>query len=439
MSIAESAGAAKSKPVAGCRLSRSRGSTRPPGARGPIVPPLPTVLRSLILIVALALAQGCSKEAPVPPARGPVDVTVETVAPRDVPVSFEYVGQTQSSRQVQIVARVAGFLDRRVYTEGSLVKAGQLLFLQDPKPFQASLDAAKAALAQQQARLQTARDNLTRVRPLVALNALSKKDLDDATGAEQAAQAAVDGARASVQQSELNLGYTRIASPVTGLSSYAKVQDGAYGANENNLLTYVEQVDPIYANFSVSATYLLKIRTDGAKGRLALPARADYEVQVGLADGTLFPSKGRITFSNADFNQKTGTYLVRATLPNPKAELRPGQFVRVRVSGAVRPGAITVPQQAVLQGAKGHFVIVVDKEGRAEIRPADVGNWFGDAWFVDRGLKAGDVVVVDGMVRLSPGALVKASEARAPAASRPPAPEAVKDAGRAQPADKAAK
>ena len=399
--------------------------------------PLPRL--SLAFLGALALIAACSKEAPPTPARGPVQVTVETVAPKDVPVSFEYVGQTQSSRQVQIVARVTGFLDRRVYTEGSLVKAGQLMFVQDPKPFQAALDGAKAALAQQEARLQTARDNLNRVRPLVALNALSRKDLDDATGAEQAAQAAVDMARANVQQAELNLGYTKIASPVTGLSSFAKVQDGAYVGNENNLLTYVEQVDPIYINFSISENDLLKIRSDSAAGRLRLPAREDFEVQVVLADGSLFPGKGRITFSNADFNQKTGTYLVRATLSNPGAALRPGQFVRVRVSGAVRPNAITVPQQAVLQGAKGHFVVVVDKESKAEIRPVEVGAWFGDAWFIDRGLAAGDVVVVDGMVRLSPGALVKASVARPPATGLPPSAEPVKDASRAQAADKAPK
>jgi membrane fusion protein (multidrug efflux system) len=398
---------------------------------------MPSTRLSLASVAVLVLAAACGKEAATPTPKGPVEVTVEKVTPRDAPVTFEYVGQTQSSRQVQIVARVAGFLDKRVYTEGSLVKTGQLMFLQDPRPFEASLDAAKSALAQQQARLQTAQDNLNRVRPLVALNALSRKDLDDATGAEQAAQAAVDAARANVRQAELNLGYTRIATPVTGQSSYAKVQDGAYVSAENSLLTYVEQVDPIYVNFSVSENDLLKVRADAAAGRLRLPPREDYEVQVVLADGTIFPGKGRITFANADFNQKTGTYLLRATLPNTKAELRPGQFVRVRVSGAVRPNAIAVPQQAVLQGAKGHFVVVVDKANKAEIRPVEMGSWYGDAWFVDRGLKAGEVVVVDGMVRLSPGMPIKTSAPREPAAADPAPAEAGKDAGRPQPADKA--
>ncbi len=375
------------------------------------------------LVAALSILAGCGRAPPPPEARGPVEVTVLTIVPRDTPVNFEYVGQTQSSRQVQIVARVTGFLERRVYTEGSLVKAGQLMFLQDPKPFQASLEAAAAALAQQQARLQTATDNLNRVRPLVALNALSKKDLDDATGAEQAARAAVDAARANVEQAKLNLGYTRITTPVTGLSSFAKVQDGAYVGADNSLLTYVEQVDPIYVNFSISENDLLKVRDDAAAGRLRMPGREDFEVEVVLADGRALPGKGRITFANADFNQKTGTYLLRATLPNPKAELRPGQFVRVRVSGAVRPNAITVPQPAVLQGAKGHFVIVVDKEGKAAVRPVEAGSWIGDDWFIDRGLAAGDVVVVDGMVRLTPGAAVKTAEAKT-AAVRDGAPQA---------------
>jgi len=395
---------------------------------------------AVIALGVLPLLSGCGKEAPPPAARGPVEVTVQKIVPANVPVSFEYVGQTQSSRQVQIMARVAGFLDRRVYTEGSLVKAGQLMFVQDPKPFQASLDAARGALGQQQARLQTAQDNLNRVKPLVALNALSQKDLDDATGAFQAAKAAVDTAKANVFQAELNLGYTRIATPVTGLSSYAKVQDGAYVSAENSLLTYVEQVDPIYVNFSISENDLLRVRTDAAAGRLRVPAREDYEVRVVLADGSAFPGVGRITFSNADFNQKTGTYLVRASLPNPAAVLRPGQFVRVQVNGAVRPNAIVVPQQAVLQGAKGHFVVVVDKEGKAEIRPVQVGSWVGQDWFIDSGLNAGDVVVVDGMVRLAPGVPVKAVEAK-PAATAAPAPPPAQPASEAtpKPAAKAAR
>jgi membrane fusion protein (multidrug efflux system) len=348
-------------------------------------------------------------------------VTVERIVPRDVPVSYEFVGQTESTRQVQIRARVNGFLEERVYTEGSLVRAGDVMFRQDPKPFQAALDDARGALAKQKARLQTANDNLARVRPLAAQKALSQKDLDDALGQQQAAAAAVESAKAEVEQAELNLGYTTITTPVTGLSSYAQVQDGAYVSTANSLLTYVAEIDRIRVNFSVSENELLRIRRDREAGRLSTPERDEYVVEIVLADGTVFPQKGRITFANADYNAKTGTFLLRATFPNPDALLRPGQFVRVRIGGAVRPQAILVPQAAVLQGAKGHFVVVVDAQSKAEIRPVEVGPWQGNDWFILRGLAAGDVVVTDGVVRLTPGATVKIADVPPAAGSRPAA------------------
>ncbi|HQR59826.1 MAG TPA: efflux RND transporter periplasmic adaptor subunit, partial [Methylophilaceae bacterium] len=312
-----------------------------------------------------------------------------------------------SSRQVQIVARVNGFLDKRVYTEGSLVKAGQVMFLQDPKPLQATLDANKAALAEQRARLQTANADLDRVKPLATLNALSQKDLDDATGRQEAAAAAVQMAEADVEQAKLNLGYTTITTPVTGLSSYARVQEGAYLNPANSLLTYVAQVDPIWLNFTLSENQLLERRTEIDSGKLRVPPNKDFVVEAVLADGSVFPQKGHISFADAEFNKETGTYLLRATLPNPDATLRPGQFVRVRVSGDVRPNAILVPQQAVLQGAKGHFVFVIGKDGKAEIRGVKVGEWYGKDWFISEGLETGDIVVTEGVMKLAPGAAVK--------------------------------
>ena len=359
----------------------------------------------LVLVFAAALLAGCKKEEKKAEERPPVEVTVMNAVARDTPVSFEFVGQTQSTRQVQIVARVNGFLDKRVYTEGSFVKAGQVMFLQDPKPFKAQLDAAKGELGEQQARLQVARDNLARVKPLAARKALSQRELDDATGQFLAASAAVETAKANVEQAQLNLGYTTITTPVSGLSSFAKVQDGQYlsGSGESSVLTYVQQTDPIWINFSVSENDMLKYRTDQAAGLLHLPGADNYEVEVVLADGSVFPKRGRITFANADFNSQTGTFLLRATIPNPGAALRPGQFVRVRLLGAVRPNAILVPQEAVLQGAKGHFVVVVDKDNNAEIRGVEVGPWYGNEWFITRGLAPGDTVVVDGMVKTVAG------------------------------------
>jgi membrane fusion protein, multidrug efflux system len=363
-------------------------------------------------VIAIGLLVGCGKKEEASPsqARPPVEVTVVKVTPRDTSIGFEYVGQTESSRQVQIVARVNGFLERREYIEGSLVKAGQVMFRQDAKPFRAALDVAKGALEQEEARLEVARSNLDRVKPLAAKNALSQKDLDSAIGQEKAAAAAVESAQADVEQARLNLGYTMIFTPVTGLSSYARVNEGSYIQPTNSLLTYVQQVDPIYVNFSVSENDLLKYADEQRNGQLRAPKKDAYEVQIELGDGSIYPHRGLITFADAEFNQQTGTYFLRATVKNPDAALRPGQFVRVRVEGAVRPMAILVPQRAVQQGAQGQFVWIVDKESRVQPRPVEVGSWHGDDWFVTRGLAPGDLVVVDGVLRLGPGAAVRVVE-----------------------------
>jgi len=358
--------------------------------------------RLFIIPVALGLLTSCGQEAAGPEAV-PVRVSVIKIRPQDTPVTYEFVGQTESASQVQIVARVSGFLDEMVYMEGSMVKAGDVLFRQDPKPFRAELSAAKGALSAQQARLKVARDNLARVQPLVALNALAQKDLDDAIGMEQAATAAVEIAKADVEQAELNLGYTTIRTPVSGASSYARVKVGSYLDAQNSLLTYVSPLDPMYVNFSLSENQKLQFATERKAGRLRAPPIDQYKVQVILADGTIFEKEGLITFADADFDQDTGTYRLRATFPNPDGTLRQGQFVRVRVIGWVRPNAILVPQKAVLQGAQGHFVIVVDKDNKAQIRPVEVGSWSGADWFINAGLSAGDAVIVEGLALVSPG------------------------------------
>jgi membrane fusion protein, multidrug efflux system len=386
-------------------------------------------MRGLVTAMACATALlACAKHAPPPASSPPAEVTVTVVAPHDTPVVFEYVGQTQSSHQVQIVARVNGFLEKRLYTEGAMVKAGQVMFLQDPKPFKASLDAYKGALAEQQARLQIADDNLAQVKPLAALNALSQKELNDATGQQQSAAAAVLSAKANVEQAQYNLGYTTISSPVAGYASYARVQEGQYLSGNSSLLTYVDQINPIWVNFSLSENDMLNFQSQQATGQLSDVKRNGLAVEVVLANGAVYPQKGRITFTNTDYNQQTGTFLVRATLPNPDGVLRPGQFVRAHVSGATRPNAIVLPQQAVLQGAQGHFVIIVDKEGKAEIRPVQLGPWDGNNWFITGGLATGDVVVTDGVIKLSPGAPVKiVSTVAAPASGDiKPAPAADK-------------
>jgi membrane fusion protein, multidrug efflux system len=374
--------------------------------------------RAFLLSVVL-FAPGCKKETP-PPAPRVVDVTAVTIQPRDTPAVFEFPGQTQSSREVEIRARVDGFLEKRLYTEGNLVKAGETLFIMDQKPFQAALQQARGELAQQQARLQVGEANLSRVKPLAEQNAVSRRDLDDAVGNEKSARAAVLTAEGSVRQAELNLSYTTITSPLTGLSSFAKIQEGAYVNASNNLLTTVAQLDPIWVNFSISENEHLRFREEVAKGELKTPPSERFEIEVVLGDGSVFQNRGRISFADPSFSKDTGTFLVRATLANPQGILRPGQFVRVRVLGATRPNAILVPQRAIQQGAKSHFVWVVGKEGKAEQRAVQVGQWSGDDWVINEGLRAGEQIVVDGAIRVAPGASLKVTEYKTPAMDKPP-------------------
>ena len=343
------------------------------------------------------------KEASAPP---PPVVTVMEVVQKDVPVSFEYVAQTQSSHLVNIQARVSGFLDKRMYTEGAVVKEGQVLFQMDPKPFQVQLDQAKAALARQEAALETARLNLERTKPLTEQTALSQKDLDDAMGQYQSAAAATEQAKAQVESAKLNLSYTTITSPVNGVSSSARQTDGTYINPENSLLTTVAVLSPIWVNFSISENELYKYRDQVAKGLLRTPEYKDYGVEIILVDGSIYPYIGKMTFAEPSYNAQTGTFLIRATVHNPEGVLRPNQYVRARLKGAVRPHAILVPQRAVQQGSRGHFVWVVGKESKVEQRPVVVGDWYGDDWFIDEGLRSGEQVVVDGSLTLRPGMTV---------------------------------
>ncbi|MDR5734824.1 efflux RND transporter periplasmic adaptor subunit [Caballeronia sp. LZ025] len=372
-------------------------------------------------VAALALISlaGCKK----PPAEAPraaVDVTVVTVATKTTPVEFEFTAQTQSSREVEIRARVDGFLEKRMYTEGALVEANQIMFLMDKRPFEAALQTAKGALSQQQARLLVTKQNLARVQPLAAMNALSKKDLDDAVGNEKSAEAAVIAAQGEVQTAQLNLSYTTIRSPLKGLSSFARVQEGSYVTpTQSGLLTYVYQLDPMWVNFSISENELLMYREQIQKGQLRFPADNKFDVTVIQADGSVYPQTGRIDFTNPAFSTQTGTFLVRASFSNPKGTLRPGQFVKARVSGALRPNAILVPQRAVLQGAKSHFVWVLDDQSKPHQRVIDVGEWHGDDWFITNGLRAGERVIVDGAIRVGADSQVRVVSA--PAEGAPPA------------------
>jgi membrane fusion protein (multidrug efflux system) len=358
---------------------------------------------------AFALA-GCSGEKAAAPAQPQaVPVAVITVKAADVPYVGEFVGETESSQEVEIRARVEGFLESISYREGAVVNKGDVLFQMDRKPFEAALSAARAEMQAQQARLETASANLKRVGPLAAEDALSQKDLDDAKGAKDAAVAAVEGARSRVQQAEINLSYTTILSPVTGVTSFARKQPGSFMApGPDSLLTYVSALDPMRVNFSISENELLRYRKLMADKKLAPAPGEKYTVKIVLADGTVVPAPGHITFGDASFSKDTGTFLVRAELPNEDGALRPGQFVRVLMSGATWIDALQVPQRAVMQGPQGNFVWVVDAESRAQFRPVTVGPLTGDMWLIAEGLEDGERIVVDGGLKLAPGVPVQA-------------------------------
>ncbi len=388
--------------------------SRAAGIRGPA--------SALAWVILIPLATfGCGKEGGKPGegATGPIEVTALTVTARDVPVSFEFVAQAQSSRQVNIQARVSGFLEKRVYTEGGVVKAGEVLFLMDAKPFQVQVDAQQAALARHQAALEVARADLERTKPLTALNALSQKDLDDANGQFLGTSAAVEEAKARLETAKLNLSYCTIVSPVTGITGAALQQDGTYISPQTSLLTTVAVLSPIWVNFSLSQNEMQTYRDQITSGRLRAPKDGSYLVEVLLTDGSVFPHTGQITFAAPSFSAQTGTFLIRASVENPDGVLRPNAYVRARLRGAVRPNAILIPQRAVQQGSEGHFVWAVDKEGKARPRPVQVGEWHGNDWFVSEGLQTGDQVIVDGVLALRAGSpvVVKA----APAAAAEPA------------------
>ncbi len=371
---------------------------------------------------------GCSGDKPAASAQPQaMPASVITVKAADVPYVGEFVGETESSQEVEIRARVEGFLESIAYQEGAVVNKGDVLFQMDRKPFEAALSAAQAEMQAQRARLDTASANLNRVGPLAAEDALSQKDLDDAKGAKDAAVAAVEGARSRVQQAEINLSYTTILSPVTGVTSFARKQPGSFIApGPDSLLTYVSALDPMRVNFSISENEQLKFNKMIAEGKLRAADERKYTVQVVLADGTVVPAPGHITFGDASYSKETGTFLVRAELPNKDGTLRPGQFVRVLLGGPVWVDAIQVPQRAVMQGPQGNFVWVVDAESKAQFRPVTVGPLTGDMWLIAEGLQDGERIVVDGGLKLAPGVPVKAmspEEARAAqaAAGQPPA------------------
>ncbi len=373
----------------------------------------------------------------------PPEVNVITVQPKTVPAIFEYTGQTAGSREVEVRARVTGILQKRNFAEGGPVQAGQSLYTIDPAPFQAALASAEADVAAADARLSQAKRNAVRLKPLFDAKAVSQKEYDDAVSAAEIADADLKAARARAINARLNVDYTRVESPINGIASRSLVSEGTLVSGPAVLLTTVSQVDPAYINFGIAETENLKLRSEAAAGRLVLPKDGRFDVSVKQADGTTYARSGKLNFSDVRISNVTGTSEARAELPNPEGVLRPGQFVHVTLSGATRPNAILVPQRAVLEGPAGKFVYTVNKESKAEPHPVVVGDWVGDAWIIISGLAAGDQVIVDGVMKIGPGAPVKVADpaaanaapkaaAGAPDAAKGDAPkgDAAKDAGK---------
>lgn len=367
----------------------------------------------IALVLALVACRNDSAEQQAPP---PPQVTVVTVQPRDVPVVWHFVGQTAGFRDVEVRARVTGIVLKHTYTEGSFVKKGDPLFQIDPAPFKAVVDQQKAAVAQAKATLNNDRRYVARLKPLAKSGATSRKRLDDAISAAQVAKADLQAAQAQLQQAQINLGYTHVDAPISGLSGKAALSDGSLAiAGQNSLLTTISQVDPIYVYFSFADNDYLKLTKEIAAGRVKPPPNNEYEVELHLGDGSTFANKGKIDFKNNSVDPNTGTIQARAEFPNPDKQLVPNQFVRVIVKGAVRPDAILIPQRAVMQTQKGQLVYVVDKDGKAQERPVEVGQWIGTDWLINKGLKAGDRVIVDGVTKVRPDKPVKITPAQAPA------------------------
>lgn len=376
-----------------------------------------TVALAAVLVpgVAAFLLAGCQPAGSQPHGgMPPAEVNVVTVEAKSAPATFEYVGQTAGSREVEVRARVTGILQKRNYREGGSVKQGESMFSLDAAPFEVALARAEAAVASAEARLAQAKRNTQRLKPLYEAKAASQKDFDDAASAEQVAEADVKTARANLAEARLNLGYTKVEAPVSGIAGRAQRSEGNYVSGPDVLLTTVSQIDPIYVLFGISDEERLKLVRESEAGRLILPKDGQFEVTIKLADGSAYAKSGKLNFADVRVSANTGTSETRAELPNASGLLRPGQYVRVTLKGAQRPDAIMVPQRAVLDGPMGKFVYLVNAEGKAEIRPVSVGDWAGDAWIINSGLKAGDKLIVDGVMKIGPGAPVHIADPNAP-------------------------
>ena len=324
-----------------------------------------------------------------------------------MPVQAEFTGEVRGGEDVEVPARVAGFLRSQNYREGSLVRKGQLLFTIDPKPFEAAAARAQADVAEAQARHNRAVIQVNRLRPLVAMHAVSQQDLDNAMAAEEASRAGVASAQAQLQSAQLDLSYTRVRSPIDGLAGNRQVDVGSYvGSPQPTVLTVVSALDPVRFDFTISESeYLALARAAAAEGRSG--PKNEAQLELVLADGSVHPKKGRVTVVGRGVSAETGTLPLQASFPNPGGLLRPGQFGRVRLPISTQKNAIVIPQRAV-QELQGTFsVFIVGPDSVAQIREVKLANRTGSDWVVSQGLEPADRIVIEGLQKVRPGSKVR--------------------------------
>jgi membrane fusion protein (multidrug efflux system) len=373
--------------------------------------------------LALLAAAGCEKQKPPPPP-APVVQVVEAIQ-RDVPIHMEWVGALDGNINAVIRPQVTGYLIRQNYREGDLVQKGQPLFEIDPRTFQAAADEAAGIRAQKVARFDTTSANLARIKPLAAKNAVSQKDLDDATGAFQSAKAELEAADANLKTAKLNLGFTKITSPITGIAGIAKAQIGdLLSPNGQTELTTVSAVDPIKVYFNVSEREYLKL----ANAAIASGKKPEnLPLELILVDGSVYPETGKVAVFNRQADVTTGTFKVAALFPNPNNLLRPGQFGRVRATMSVVKDALLVPQRAVTEMQGKYLLAVLGPDNKVDIRPVRVGERIGSDWLIAEGLKPGERVIAEGTQKVRPGMTVDPKPFVPAAGAAAPAKPAAKE------------
>lgn len=360
-----------------------------------------------MLLLAGAWLFGCKQEAGPPPPPPVPEVQVVEATNQTVADEPEFIGQAEASRIVEIRSQVTGIMKERLFLEGRDVHKGEPLYRIDPVPFQAAYVSAKARASQAEARLVQARQNLARVKPLLAEQAVSQKDMDDAVAEELAAKAALEAAKGDVVKAKFDLDNTLIVAPIDGLIERTHYYEGRLVTAQTDLLTVIHQMDPMYVIVSAPESFLLKRRRDIITKRIEHPGIYKLTGVITFVDGTTYPHEGVLDFADVGLRTETGSRQARVVFPNPDRVLMPGQFVTVKFHGVSKPHAILVPQRAVQQGPKGSVVYVVGEGDKVEIRDVKATLWRGDEWIIEEGLRAGERVVVDGFQRAMPGVQVK--------------------------------